>query len=86
MPGASIVLRVDADGTLACVYDDAHQGVLAALGTVRIARASHVEPNPTGPGWIADMAPSGGPVLGPFPLRGDALAAELAWLRAHRSL
>ena len=26
--------------------------------------------------WIADLHPAGGPVLGPFPLRSDALAAE----------
>ena len=32
---------------------------------------------------IADMAPSGGPVLGPFPSRAEALAAEAAWLADH---
>jgi len=30
--------------------------------------------------WYVDLAPSGGPVLGPFPVRDDALAAELKWL------
>ena len=33
--------------------------------------------------WFADMTPSGGPVLGPFPGRGAALAAELDWLTAN---
>ena len=30
--------------------------------------------------WIADLRPVGGPVLGPFLLRGEALAAEREWL------
>jgi hypothetical protein len=33
--------------------------------------------------WQVNLRPSGGPVLGPFPLRTDALAAEVAWLEAH---
>lgn len=45
-----------------------------------IARASHVEPTAAGQ-WTADMAPSGGPVLGPFQKRSEALAAEVEWLR-----
>jgi len=32
-------------------------------------------------GWAADLAPVGGPVLGPFARRADALAAEVAWLK-----
>ena len=47
-----------------------------------IARASHVEPDPDGR-WQADLRPVGGPVLGPFDRRSEALAAELAWLEAH---
>jgi len=30
--------------------------------------------------WEADMAPSGGPVLGPFPSRRQALKKERRWL------
>lgn len=48
----------------------------------QIQRASHVEPDDTG-NWWADMAPSGGPVLGPFLLRSLALDAELHWLTRH---
>ncbi len=36
--------------------------------------------------WIADMARSGGPCLGPFDSRADALAAERAWLRDNIGL
>jgi len=68
----------------AAVYDDEIADVLPTLGTFNIARASHVEP--VGGAWIADMSPSGGDVIGPFPLRADALAAERAWLREHRGL
>ena len=33
--------------------------------------------------WQADLALSGGPVLGPFQRRRAALAAEVAWLEHH---
>ena len=33
--------------------------------------------------WTADLAPVGGPVLGPFVHRSEALDAERAWLEAH---
>lgn len=70
------------DGTVDTLWDDALAALLRALGRVSIRRASHVEPTPDGV-WAADLEPSGGPVLGPFPFRGDALAAERAWLLRH---
>ena len=33
--------------------------------------------------WFADLAPVGGPRLGPFPRRGAALNAESEWLHMH---
>lgn len=45
------------------VYDDALADLLFE-GTAAVCRASHVEPHPTRIGWLADMRPSGGPVLG----------------------
>lgn len=72
---------VIAPGGLArCIYDEAID--VAALGRVSIWRASHVEPDETGQ-WLADMAPIGGPRLGPFHRRSDALAAERKWLEIH---
>jgi hypothetical protein len=67
-------------GTVQTVYsDDLDLGALEeALGSPVVRRASHVEP--CGLGWTADMGPSGGPVLGPFAKRGQALEAETAWL------
>ncbi len=55
---------------------------LAALGPPRIQRAGRVEPTADGR-WTADLSPVAGPVLGPFARRGEALAAELAWLGAR---
>ena len=70
-------LIVNADGGVKCIYDEALD--LRALGKLQITRASHVEPDAEGC-WWADMAPVGGPVLGPFGTRGEALAAERGWL------
>jgi hypothetical protein len=41
-----------------------------------------VEPT-SGGKWIADMKPVDGPVLGPFSMRSQALAAERRWLEKH---
>ena len=74
-------------GDVVAIYNDAALPIWAGLGftpadvAARTQRASHVEPGPTG--WTADMAPVGGPVLGPFDTRQTALDAEVAWLRAH---
>ena len=76
------------NGSLSFVWDDALADLLD-VGDATIERASHVEPcDGTGDGlwWTADMGPVGGPVLGPFKTRADALAAERAWLTEHRGL
>jgi hypothetical protein len=70
-------LTISPTGRVTGIYDEALN--LAGLGRVAIRRASHVEPDPAGR-WWADLAPVGGPVLGPFPRRSDALAAERDWL------
>lgn len=73
-------LIVEPNGNVRCIYDEELD--LTVLGTVAITRASHVEPAPGG-GWCADLSPVGGPVLGPFVKRSEALAAEVAWLESH---
>jgi hypothetical protein len=70
-------LVVDAGGDIRCIYDEALD--LREIGKLQITRASHVEPNAEGY-WWADMGPSGGPVLGPFRSRSEALGAERGWL------
>jgi hypothetical protein len=63
-----------------CLYDEAFD--LAALGRLHIERGSHVEPTVAGQ-WTADLSPVGGPTLGPFPRRTDAVQAERDWLEQH---
>lgn len=84
------VIRISRGGRTRLLYEEAAaaigearlQTLMSRIGEPTIRRASHVEPAPGG-AWTADMSPSGGPMLGPFPLRKDALAAEVAWLREH---
>jgi hypothetical protein len=71
---------IESGGTVRCIYSEEIE--LATIGTLTITRASHVEPDQQGC-WQADMGPVGGPVLGPFKRRSDALAAEHAWLEEH---
>ena len=73
-------LVVQPGGTVHCLYGEELD--LPQLGSLAIARGSHVEPDSTGQ-WTADMSPVHGPVLGPFPSRSDALTAERQWLEAH---
>jgi len=71
-------LIVHVDGSLHCLYDETLD--LSQIGPVSIRRASHVEPTHQGQ-WRADLSPVGGPDLGPFARRSEALAAEVAWLQ-----
>ena len=83
MSASSVTVAIDG-GVLRFVYAD-DLAPLLDLGSAVVTRASHVEPAPTG-GWTADLAPSGGPLLGPFHLRAEALDAERKWLWEHRGL
>ena len=70
-------LVVDAGGDVRCIYGEELD--LREIGKLQITRASHVEPDKDG-FWWADMGPVGGPVLGPFKNRTEALGAEREWL------
>ncbi len=70
-------LVVGTDGVARCIYDEVLD--LRELGKLQITRASHVEPDAEGYWWV-DMGLSGGPVLGPFRSRSEALGAERGWL------
>ena len=70
-------LVVDAGGDVRCIYGEELE--LREIGKLQITRASHVEPDRDG-FWLADMGPVGGPVLGPFRNRTEALGAETAQL------
>ena len=73
-------LVIKPNGLIQCVYDEAVN--LHSLGQVKIARGSHVEPDDAGK-WHADLSPVGGPVLGPFDRRSNALVAERDWLEEN---
>ena len=72
---------VGCDGGVRCIYGEELD--LREIGRLTITRASHVEPDAEGY-WWADMGPSGGPVLGPFRSRTEALSAERGWLTHAR--
>jgi hypothetical protein len=73
-------LIIGSNGTIRCLYAEVIP--LAVLGALTIQRASWVEPDSVGQ-WLAALDPVGGPRLGPFANRSQALAAEQAWLSAH---
>lgn len=66
------------DGNVTTLYDETLD--LRPLGRQSIERASHVEPDHEGR-WTAQLI--GGPRLGPFDRRSDAIAAEIAWLEVN---
>ncbi len=82
MPAETHEITFDSDGRVRMIYSDSLVGLLAE-GTAIRRRVSHVEPDDVSGGWTADLGPIQGPVLGPFPLRAEALAAEVAWLKKH---
>jgi hypothetical protein len=70
-------------GTIRAIYDDALTALMRGA-KVKIARASHVEPNDNGFClWSADMSPVGGPKLLGFRTRQEALDAEREYLDRH---
>ena len=73
-----IVVR--SGGLILCLYNE--QLSLGELGPITIARASYIEPDLRAC-WTADLSPVGGPHLGSFPQRSQALAAETAWLNTN---
>ena len=75
-----MLLVIHTDGSIRCLYNELLD--LHAFGRPAISRGSHVEPNADG-NWSADMSPIGGPVLGPFRTRSEALVAEIEWLESH---
>jgi hypothetical protein len=80
---AGISLVIGPAGNCLAIYDDAL--AFDRLGQIAITRASHVEPDQAG-NWWADLAPVGGPRLGPHRRRSDALAAERTWLGCNLPL
>lgn len=79
-PCDAVIMVIRPGGEIVALHSDEYD--FRSLGTSRIRRASHVEPDEQG-AWTADLAPVGGPKLGPFPKRSGALRAEREWLERH---
>lgn len=73
-------LLIQVHGTVLAVYGE--ELPLNRLGRLTIRRGSHVEPDESGR-WQVDLSPVNGPMLGPFPRRSAALAAEQRWLSRY---
>ena len=73
-------LVITPHGDARCIYSEEID--LHTFGKLAIARGSHVEPDDHGR-WFADLSPVGGPILGPFRQRTQALQAEYAWLETN---
>lgn len=74
------------EGNVRHLYSDDLVEMDARLGFSVTKRASKVEPGYFTDGitrWFADMSPSGGPELGPFNTRAEALACEVNWLERN---
>jgi len=73
---SEVFLTIADGGKITGIYSD-DLADLMAEGKSTTTRASNVEP--ADGGWKATMRD--GTVLGPFPLRGSALAAEVEYLK-----
>ncbi len=71
-------------GRIEFIYGDKMRPFLD-LGKAEVKRASHVEPSTVDGSikWFADLSPVGGPTLGPFDERQDALDQEVEWLNQN---
>jgi hypothetical protein len=66
--------------------EEIYDAAFARLVGPNALHATHVEPHPSLPGWIADLRHVDGTVLGahvPFTSRQAALEAERHWLHVH---
>ena len=76
-----IEVSIDEDGGAKAIYSDELAEYFAETGA-KITRASSVEPGLDGK-WTVDLTVSGGPVVGGFRLRDDALKYEVEWLKEN---
>ena len=80
--GNKLVITIPRSGnSVRFISDDALSGLLNKGEVKRHVRVSDVEPCPENPAkWEARLQRVGGPTLGPFDSRKEALDAEKLWL------
>lgn len=71
------------DGTIHFLYYDNLKPLLK-IGKSKVRRASNIDPTKDGQHWFVDLAPVGGPKLGPFDTRDIAIHEEVSWLNKNR--
>ena len=72
----------DDDGSAIYVQNDLVDRVFREAGCLGVPkRASNVYP--TEAGWMADLTLVGGPLLGPYDDREEAINDEVTWLQGH---
>jgi hypothetical protein len=76
-----MIVEILPNGKLRFLYDDSLRELMT-LGKATVTRVSDVEPTEKGE-WTADLSRVGGPLLGPFKFREEALTAEKEWLEAN---
>lgn len=74
-----MILSIENGGVITAIYNDDLEPLMAQAKICAIERASHVEPTSDAK-WAATM--TDGTVLGPYTLRSEALAAEVAYLES----
>lgn len=80
------IIIIMPEGGVRHLYSDDLVEMDARLGFSETKRASNIEPGYFTDGitrWFADMSPVGGPELGPFNTRAEALACEVNWLERN---
>jgi hypothetical protein len=78
--GGKMIITFTEEGTAQTIYNEKID--LNELGKVTHTRASHVEPDENGE-WVADLSLVGGPKLGPFKRRSEAITREIEWLETN---
>jgi hypothetical protein len=74
-------LVINKEGAIQTIAED-DLSFVSSLGDCNAQRASHVNPVKHNGKllWSADLSPVGGPVLGPFGTRTEAIKSEIEWL------
>jgi hypothetical protein len=78
------IIAISQEGVATFVWSD-DLAKLKTEGECKIERVSNVEPNEQSE-WMADMMLIGGPILGPFETRQEAIDAELRYIRERFGL
>lgn len=72
------------NGELKTIHTDKLLPLFNKLGNASIKRASYVEPIDGTTNWSVDLSLVGGPIMGPFTTRDEAISIEIDWLLKNK--